>query len=181
MKTVTFRVPTLVYMAFGDWANHLPALWRKRIYRTLKIISSLVTVALVVIPALPVILPTFGLSLNVFTLTNVERDSAVGTAILAAVAHLAETNTHPEDEVDPTKADTGPQPPEPDPGTPMPSMGGGAALPMAAEPVIEEAPPATGPTGKPIAKVQIKAPPPDDPSAPTEVTITTPPRNVASL
>lgn len=173
MKTVTFRVPTAIYVLFGDWANHLPARWRKRIYNTLKVASSLTTLALVIIPALPTILPAFGLSPDVLTLNSTERFGAIATATLAFVSHLAATNTHPEDEVDPTKADTGPQPPP----EPLPSM---PAVPMAAEPLVEEEP-ALGSTGKPIAKVQIKAPLPDEPDAPTEVTVLTPPRNVASL
>jgi hypothetical protein len=169
MKTVTFRVPTFVYMAFGDWANHLPAVWRKRIYKSVKWLASLTTLALVIIPALPVILPAFGLSPDVFTLSDVERDSAIGTAVLAFVSHLADTNTHPEDEVQGSDTE-----PEPDPAT-MPSMG----LPMAAEPETEEEPPApaVGRTGKPIVKVQVKAA--EDDPMPTEVTIA--PRNVASL
>lgn len=85
----------------GGWANMLPAVSRKRVYKWVKIAASVSTFLLLVLPELP--------SLGV---TLPSSKVAALTAILAAVAHLADRNTLVEPQVDVT--------PAPEPGNPEP-------------------------------------------------------------
>jgi len=87
-------------LLLGSWANSLPAVWRKRLYKTVKVLAGVATLALIVLPMLP--------SLGVDLPTNVRWD-AVLTAALAFLGHLADSNTHPEPALDTGEA------PEPTP------------------------------------------------------------------
>lgn len=73
--------------ALGAWANTLPAGVRKKVYQTVKLLSSLATVVLIVLPYLPQI----GVNLP----TDV-RWYAAFTFGLGLLSHLADRNTHPE-------------------------------------------------------------------------------------
>lgn len=79
--------------ALGGWANMLPTPTRKRVYQWVKVASSIATVALIVLPQLP----SLGLALP-------SAKVAALTAILAAVAHLADRNTQAPVQVDVTPA-----------------------------------------------------------------------------
>lgn len=88
----------------GSWANHLPAVWRKRVYKGVKVLAGLATLALLVMPLLP------GLGVQFSQSTAV---TAGLTAALAFLGHLADRNTVVEPQVDVTPApETGnPTPP----------------------------------------------------------------------
>lgn len=68
----------------GSWANMLPALWRKRIYNTVKVIAALATVFLLIAPDLG----SYGIDLP-----NYERWTAIATALLFFTGQLASRNT----------------------------------------------------------------------------------------
>lgn len=82
-------------LLLGSWANALPALWRKRVYNTVKVLSGLATIALIVLPYLPQV----GIALP----TDVRWD-AVLTGLLAFLGQLASRNTEVPVEVDMTPA-----------------------------------------------------------------------------
>lgn len=94
-------------LLLGGWANHLPAVWRKRVYKSVKVVAGLATLFLVVLP----LLPNFGLVLN-----DTARYGAILTAAIAFLGHLADANTFPEPAVDLTPAPEGGNP------TPPPGM-----------------------------------------------------------
>jgi hypothetical protein len=79
----------------GGWANALPAAWRKRVYKTVKVLASLATLALLVLPALP------GLGISV---PDPDHETVILTALLAFLGHLADRNTDVPDQVDVTAA-----------------------------------------------------------------------------
>lgn len=85
--------------ALSTLAQSLPAAQRKQVYKGVKIVAALATVALVVLP----LLPRLGVSYDTTGL------AAVLTAVLATVGHLADSNTHPEPLLDQSTA------PEPTP------------------------------------------------------------------
>jgi hypothetical protein len=84
--------------ALGSWANHLAPSTRKAFYKATKIVASVATVALIVLPYLPQV----GVNLP----PNVQWD-AVLTALLAFLGHLADRNTVTEPAVDMTTAPEG--------------------------------------------------------------------------
>lgn len=88
----------------GGWANLLPTVTRKRVYKWVKVAASIATFALLVLPELP--------SLGV---TLPSSKVAALTAILAAVAHLADRNTQAPVQVDMTPAPEGGNPTLPAP------------------------------------------------------------------
>lgn len=69
----------------GGWARLLPTVWRKRIYKSVKVLSGLATLGLLLLPYLP--------SLGVTLPSNVQWD-ALFTGALFFLGHLADTNTH---------------------------------------------------------------------------------------
>lgn len=79
----------------GSWANHLPALWRKRVYTAVKYLSGALTVFLLVAPALPQVGVNFDPN---------DRWTALATAVLAFLSHMASRNTVVPDQVDVTSA-----------------------------------------------------------------------------
>lgn len=81
----------------------LPAAVRKGIYKIVKIIAAIITLALLILPAFPEI----GI-----TLPGSDRYLAIGTAILALLGHLADSNTITDPLVDVN--------PAPEPGDPTP-------------------------------------------------------------
>lgn len=70
----------------GGWARTMPTVWRKRVYKAVKIASGLATLALLLLPMLP--------SLGVTLPADVRWD-AVFTGLLAFLGHLADTHTDP--------------------------------------------------------------------------------------
>jgi hypothetical protein len=77
----------------GGWANLLPTVTRKRVYKWVKVAASVATFLLLVLPELP----SLGLTLP-------SSKVAALTAVLAAVAHLADRNTQTPVQVDVTPA-----------------------------------------------------------------------------
>ena len=90
----------------GGWANSLPAVWRKRIYQTVKVLAGVATLALIVLPYLP----QFGVNWS-----GQEVAVTALTAALAFLGHLAAANTHTDPLVDVT--------PAPEPGDVAPPEG----------------------------------------------------------
>lgn len=84
----------LVFM-LGSWATTLPALWRKRVYNTVKVLAGLATVALLVLPYLPQV----GINLP----TSVRWDALL-TGLLTVLGQLASRNTSTDPLVDVTPA-----------------------------------------------------------------------------
>ena len=84
----------------------IPARARKAIYKTAKIVAAVVTLALLILPALPQV----GV-----TLPGSDRWLAIGTGILTLLGHLADSNTNTEPLVDVN--------PAPEPGDPTPPDG----------------------------------------------------------
>lgn len=93
----------------GSWAQMLPPGARAALYKSLKVLAALGTVALLVLPSVTAWLP------------NEAYYAAIITAALAFVSHVAGSNLSP----DPTLPDVSPAPeggnPEPLPGTAAPS------------------------------------------------------------
>lgn len=85
--------------ALNTLAQSLPANVRKQVYKGVKIAAAVGTVVLLLLP----LLPSLGVSYDTTGL------AAVLTAVLAAVGHLADSNTHPEPLLDQSEA------PEPTP------------------------------------------------------------------
>lgn len=79
----------------GSWANALPALWRKRVYKTVKIVATVATLALLILPSLP------GVGI---TLPNQDNLPLILSAVIAFLGHLAERNTVVESPLDMTPA-----------------------------------------------------------------------------
>lgn len=82
-------------LLLGSWANSLPAVWRKRVYDTVKVLAGLATIALIILPYLPQV----GINLP----TDVRWD-AVLTGLLTFLGQLASRNTVLPVEVDMTPA-----------------------------------------------------------------------------
>lgn len=95
---------TKIAFLLGGWANSLPTNVRKRIYQTVKVLSGLATLALLVLPLLP------GLGVEVPTPA---RWDALFTAALAFLGHLADKNTHVEPAVEMFDAPETAEPVEP--------------------------------------------------------------------
>lgn len=89
--------PSLTNLAnsIGGWANSLPALWRKRIYNTAKVLSALGALAAIVLPELP----SLGIQWS-----GAEVATTVATVALAFLGHLAASNTVVDPTVDVTPA-----------------------------------------------------------------------------
>ena len=85
--------------ALRDLAQQLPAKTRKMVYKVTKIVAAVATIALLVLP----LLPSLGVSYDTTGL------AAALTFVLAAVGHLADSNTHPDPLLDASEA------PEPTP------------------------------------------------------------------
>ena len=78
-----------LFALLGSWAQMLPTVWRKRIYKGVKVVSALLTLAILVLP----MLSDFGVSLP-----EPDRWLALFTALLTAIGHLADSNTEVVDE-----------------------------------------------------------------------------------
>lgn len=94
---------TQLSFLLGSWATHLPTATRKRFYQGVKVLASLATLALLVLP----MLPNMGV-----TLSDPHGTTVVLTALLALLGHVADRNTVVEPQVDVT--------PAPEPGNPTP-------------------------------------------------------------
>lgn len=84
----------------------LPASVRKAIYKVVKILAAIVTLALLVLPAFPEV----GINLP-----DSDRYFAIGTGLVTLLGHLADSNTNTDPLVDVN--------PAPEPGDPVPPEG----------------------------------------------------------
>lgn len=72
--------------ALSQMAQALPAATRKKVYKVAKFVAGLLTLVLLALP----LLPSLGVNWSEAGVV-----ATVATAILAAISHLADSNTHP--------------------------------------------------------------------------------------